>query len=302
MKGSVLRLFIYKTKTKNIADTNNRKAIVFILIATLSFAVMNALAKYLTDFNPFEIAFFRAFGSFVFLFPYMLIKKIPILGTHRKIMALRSVIGFSSLVAFFAAIQMMPFGSAVSIRYIGPLISVVLAYFILKEKVKLLQWISFIVAIIGVFILKGFDFRIDQTGFFLVLFSAFALGCVFMMVRYLATREHHLTIINYFMSITIILSLCTISYWKIPVGIEWIYFVAMGITGLIGQVFMTIALKLGETNTVAPFKYMELVYALIFGFFIFGEAYTIAASIGILLIIFAMILNVVAKRSSKEIS
>ena len=257
---------------------------------------MNTLAKYLTNFNPFEIAFFRAFGSFVFLFPYMVYMKIPILGTHRKILVLRSVIGFSSLVAFFTAVQMMPLGSAVSIRYIGPLIGVILAYFFLKEKVKLLQWVSFIIAIIGVFTLKGFDFRIDQTGFLIVLFSAVTVGGVIMMVRYLATREHHLTIVNYFMSITVILSLFTISYWRMPIGLEWVYFAAMGITGLIGQIFMTMALKLGETNTVAPFKYMELVYALIFGFFIFGEAYTLAASIGIILIVFAMILNVVGKR------
>ncbi len=256
---------------------------------------MNTLAKYLSDFNPFQIAFFRAFGSFIFLFPYMVYKKIPLLGTHRKILVLRSVIGFSSLVAFFSAVQMMPLGSAVSIRYIGPLIGVILSYIFLKEKVKSLQWISFMIAIIGVFTLKGFDFRISQVGFLIILFSAITVGGVFMLVRYLATHEHPLTIVNYFMSITIILSLFTFSHWKMPTGIEWIYFTTMGITGLIGQVFMTNALKLGETNTVAPFKYMELVYALLLGFFIFGESYTIIAFLGILLIVFAMIMNVYAK-------
>lgn len=256
---------------------------------------MNSLAKYLTDYNPFEIAFFRAFGSFIFLFPYMVQKKIPILGTYRKMLVLRSVIGFASLVAFFTAVQMMPLGSAVSIRYIGPLVGVILSYFFLKEKVKLLQWVSFGIAISGVFILKGFDFRISTFGFIIVLFSAITVGIVFMLIRYLTSREHPLTIINYFMSITVLLSLFTIAYWKMPEGIDWLYFAGMGITGLIGQVFMTNALKLGETNTVAPFKYMELVYALLFGFFIFGENYTSIAFIGILLIVGAMIMNVVAK-------
>ena len=276
--------------------SENFKAIAFILIATFCFAWMNTIAKQLTAYHPLQLVFFRAFGTFVFVFPYMLYKGISLFGTHRKILFLRAFIGSISLATFFMAVQRMPLGSAVSIRYIGPIISVVLAMYFLKEKVKPLQWLGFLISIVGVFVLKGFDLRISMSGFILVLISAVTVGAVFTMVRYLATREHHLTIINYFMVTSMLIGISSIYYWTIPKGFDWFYFAAMGIAGLFGQVFMTIAFSKGNTNTIAPFKYMELVYALLLGYFIFGEHYSIFATIGLSLIVVGMLVNLWAKR------
>jgi drug/metabolite transporter (DMT)-like permease len=46
---------------------------------------------------------------------------------------------------------------------------------------------------------------------------------------------------------------------------------------------------------LAPFKYMELVWALIMGYFLFGETYSWLPFLGIVLIIMGMMLNVYAK-------
>jgi len=79
---------------------------------------------------------------------------------------------------------------------------------------------------------------------------------------------------------------------------EWIPVASLGILGLIGQVFMTKAFQTEETSVLAPFKYMELVYALIMGFFFFGETYSLLPFLGILLIIFGMVMNVFAKKKN----
>ena len=274
-------------------------AILFIILATLAFACMNAMAKQLTNLHPLQIVFFRSLGTFVFIFPYMLYKRIPLLGSNRKFLILRGIIGFLSLATFFMAVQRMPLGSAVSIRYLGPLVSVVLSMYFLKESVKRLQWLGFVIALVGVFVLKGFDLRITTEGFSLAAFSAITVGIVFTLVRYLATREHHLTIINYFMLISISLSLLSFPYWQPILADQWILLFGIGITGLFGQVLMTLAFKNGDTNTVAPFKYMELIFALIIGFFIFEETYSILASLGILLLVLGMLVNLLAKSRKK---
>jgi len=66
----------------------------------------------------------------------------------------------------------------------------------------------------------------------------------------------------------------------------------------VGQVFMTQAFQTEETSVLAPFKYMELVYALIMGYFFFGESYSILPFLGIVFIMGGMILNVVAKKKT----
>lgn len=271
------------------------KGIFFILIATFAFAIMNAMAKELSNFHPMQVVFFRALGTFVFIFPTMLLQKIPIIGNNPKLLFLRGLVGVISLSTFFMALQRIPLGSAISIRYLGPIFGVMMAAYFLKEKVKGLQWLSFIIAFSGVIVLKGFDLRIDSFSLILVLISAVFVGMVFVLIRYLTATEHYLTIINYFMVITILGSLCFLNYWRMPIENEWYPALGIGILGLIGQVFMTRAFQTEDTSVLAPFKYMELVWALIMGYIFFGETYSWLPLLGIILIIIGMLLNVYIK-------
>lgn len=268
------------------------------LIAAFAFTWMNLLAKYLEDFHPLQIVFFRCVGTFVFIFPYMLIKRIPVLGTHQLWLSTRSILGFGSLALYFVVIQRIPLGSAVALRYTAPIFSAIFALLFLKEKVKPWQWVALIISVIGAFVLKGVDLRIDTLSFVLIILSSLLVGAVFTIIRYLGSREHFLTIINYFMMFSIIGSLFFIHYWRMPEGIEWWYVCGIGVFGLFGQIFLTRAFQLADTATVAPIKYMELVYALLLGYFLFDETYDTAPLIGMGILIVGMLLNVWVKRKA----
>ncbi|WP_339660340.1 DMT family transporter [Croceibacter atlanticus] len=274
------------------------KGIIYMAIAAFAFAWMNLLAKYLNDFHPLQVVFFRAFGTFIFIFPYMLSKKISIIGNNVFWLTLRGVLSFVSLSLFFVVIQRIPLGSAVALRYTAPVFSVFLAALFLKERVKVWQWFALGLALSGAFIMKGLDFRIDTVSFALIIGSAILVGAVFAIVRYLGSKEHFLTIINYFMVCSVIGSLFFINQWRMPIGQEWWYVCSIGVLGMIGQIFLTKSFQLAETSVVAPIKYMELVYALIFGFFLFGEHYTIFPILGMSLIVLGMLWNVWLKKSS----
>lgn len=277
------------------------RGIAFILIATLSFAIMNVMAKALGELHFMQVVFFRATGTFILLFPFMLIRKIPIVGKNPGLLFLRAFTGLISLSTFFYAMQIIPLGSAISIRYVGPIFGAILAFYFLKEKVNQLQWISFIVAFAGVVVIKGFDLRVSSLGLSLSLISAFTIGVVFVLIRYLATREHFMTIILYFMTFSMLASVCFISHWRMPIDNEWPFVILIGIFGLIGQLFMTKAFSIAEATVLAPFKYMEIVYALIMGLIFFGESYTIMSLLGMVLIVVGMIWNVIAKAQSNHV-
>lgn len=261
----------------------------------MAFSVMNVLAKDLSNFHPMQVVFFRATGTFVLMFPYMLFKRISIIGTHHKQLALRAVLGGISIVCFFVVVQRIPLGSAISLRYLGPIFGAIMAFYWLKEKINFWQWVSFAIAFLGVILIKGFDIRIDYVSFILIMISAVTVGGVFVTIRYLGPREHHLTIINYFMVTCLVMSLFFIGTWRLPIGIEWYSVLSIGVFGLIGQVLMTMAFQTEEASVLAPFKYMELVYVLIVGYFFFGETYTMIPAIGIGCIVLGMVLNLKAK-------
>ncbi|MEM1323463.1 MAG: DMT family transporter [Bacteroidota bacterium] len=279
------------------------RGIAYILFATLAFAFMNLMAKQLTSFHAMQVVFFRAFGTFTFIFPYMLIRKVSIIGEQSKFLFLRGLVGVISLASFFMALQRIPMGSAISIRYLGPIFGAIVAYFFLKEQINRWQWLSFGIAFSGVLLLKGFDLRIDYISLALILTSAVFIGLVFVLIRYLsANGEHYLTIINYYMMFSILVSLFFLYYWRMPVGSEWLPVVGIGIFGLIGQVLMTKAFQTEETSVLAPFKYMELVYSLLIGFYFLGETYSWLPFGGIVLIVSGMLLNVYAKMKKERLA
>lgn len=276
------------------------KGITLIMFATLAFALMNALAKNLTGFHFMQVVFFRSFGTYIFILPYMIYAGISFRGNNYKPLLLRALSGLISLSCFFFVIQRIPLGSALSIRYLGPIFGAMMAAYYLKEKVSFLQWISFSIAFAGVIVLKGFDLRIDNLSLFLILMSAVFVGLVFMLIRFLSDKEHPLTIISYFMVLSILSSTLFMSEWRWPVGLEWASVVGIGIFGLVGQLCMTVAFRSEEASVLAPFKYLELVYALLIGLFFFGETYKLMALLGISLIIGGMIMNVVAKKKASK--
>jgi len=278
------------------------KGIIYILLATMSFAVMNLIAKDLSGLPAMQIVFFRAFGTFIFIFPYMLYKRISIIGNNPKLLSFRATVGLISLTTFFMAMQRIPLGSAIAIRYLGPIFGAIMAYYFLKEKISGTRWISFAIAFSGVVIMKGFDARIDNYSLILILISAMTVGVVFVMLRYLGDKEHYLTIINYFMVFCIIASLFTIPSWILPEPRYYFDICSIGVFGLIGQVLMTQAFQTEEASVLAPFKYMELVYALILTYFVFGETHSAIAFLGMGFILAGMLLNVyVKKRESKKL-
>lgn len=275
------------------------KGVGFIIIAVIAFSMMNVMAKYLSTMHPMQVVFFRAAGSLIFIFPYMVYRKINRIGNNPKLLLLRAILGLVSLAAFFWAIQRIPLGSAISIRYLGPIFGAILAVYYLQEKVNIKQWISFAIAFTGVLVLKGFDYRIDLFSFSLVIVSAILVGMVFVLIRYLGSREHYLTIINYFMMTATISGICFITCFRMPIGIEWWSVIGIGIFGLIGQLFMTRAFQLEEASILAPFKYLELIFSGFIGYFIFRESYGIVALLGMVLIVGGMVMNVYFKEVKK---
>lgn len=270
------------------------------IISTLAFACMNVTVKYLSAINAPEIVFFRSFSSLFFTFGFLLKKKIPIAGNNKKILILRGIVGVTSMTFFFASIKYLSVGTAVSLRYVAPIFAAIFAILFLKEKIKPLQWLFFIMAFSGVVILKGFDAQVNTFGLLLVLIASVFSGFVYIILSKIGKSEHPVVVVNYFMIIaTIVGGVLSIKDWTTPVGMQWVLLLSLGVFGYYGQVYMTKAFQSAPTNQVAPLKYIEVVFTVVIGLFWVNEIYTFWSLLGITLIIGGLILNVLYKESVK---
>lgn len=263
------------------------------IISALAFTCMNLTVKYLDAIGAAQMVFFRSAGSLFFTFGFLYKNNISILGNNHKLLILRGLVGVTSMILFFESIKYIPTGTAVSLRYIAPIFATIFAVLFLKEKIKSLQWLFFIMAFSGVLILKGFDRNINTYGLILVLIAAVFSGLVYVIINKIGKTEHPVVVVHYFMVVaTAVGGILSIGNWVRPIGLEWFLLLSLGISGYFGQVYMTKAFQTASTNLVAPLKYIEVIFTLVFGIIWFDELYSFWSLIGIALIVGGLVLNV----------
>lgn len=281
----------------NKPKTMLKKAVEYMVISAIAFTFLNVFVKQNSQFNVYQIVFFRSVGSLFFTIPFLLKNKISFIGNKQKLLIFRALAGLTSMILFFKSMTLLPIGTAVSLRYVAPIFAAIFALIWLKEKIKPIQWLFLAVAFLGILILKGFDTQVNSIGLIFALSSAAFTGIVFILLRKIGEADHPVVVVNYFMIIaTFVAGILMIPYWKTPIGVEWLLLLSLGVFGYYGQLYMTKAFQITETNTIAPLKYLEVIFTLLIGIVWFHENYTIWSLLGITLIIAGLTLNVFAKK------
>lgn len=262
------------------------------LVAGIFFSLMNIGVKYLDNIPAIEIVFFRSLVTLVI--SAVMIKQLGIsfLGNNKPILFLRGLFGVIALSLYFLCLQKMPFASAVTIMQLSPIFTIILAIFILKERVALPQWIFFAISFAGVAIIKGFNPDMPILYFLLAILAAFISALAYNMIRKLKDTDHPLVVVFYFPVVALpIAGLLTYFKWVQPTWVELIILIGIGISTQIAQVNMTKALQMEEVGKVSIVRYLTIVYAIIIGYVFFKEDYGWTTILGIALVVLGVLLN-----------
>jgi drug/metabolite transporter (DMT)-like permease len=271
------------------------------LLSTLSFAFMNALVKYLIDYSTFQLVFFRSLGSLGITFAVLKTQKIPVWGNQKRLLVYRGLVGVTSMILFFWGIHYISIGSAVTLRYVSPIFAGILAVLFLSEVIKPIQWLFFLMAFAGVFLIKNYDPSGSSFGVFLVLLAAFFSAVVYILISKIGKGDHPVVVVHYFMLIaTLVGGVGNFFSWKTPNSEDLLLLSSLGLFGFFGQLFMTKAFQNAEAHMVAPFKYVEVLFTLVFGVFVLGETYDFYHLLGTFFVIFGLVLNVWYKTKYKK--
>lgn len=262
---------------------------------------MNIFVKQLSHLPAMEVVFFRCVVSFIACWIGLRGTNINFIGNNPLLLILRGTSGTIALFAFFVTIQNISLASGVTLSYLSPIFTTIIGIFILKEKVAALQWLFFAISFCGVFVIKGFDANFPVIYFFTGITAALFSGIAYNLVRTLKGREHPLLIVLHFQVVGIIAGLIYILFdWKTPQGWDWVYLVATGVLTQLGQVYLTKALQAEKVAQVSIINYTGIIYALCFGWLIFGETYTLQTLLGISLVICGVILSIIFNKKQVE--
>ena len=274
------------------------------LIASLLFAVMNILVKYLGDVPVAQIVFMRSMVMMVLVVLLLLKRKIKPFGNNKKLLILRGLFGTTGIAFFFYTLHQMPLASAVVIHYLTPIITVLISVIVSKARVKPVQWVFFILCFIGILIIKGFDERVASLPLIIGVLGTIGAASAYNIIAVLKESEHHLVIMFYFPLVTIPLVLIYIFItgdWVWVSLIQWLALSLIGLLTYFAQYFLTKAYQIGDVSKVSVISYLGVVYALVFGYSIFDEWYDAIVIVGLILVVFGVVGNILTKERLKKV-
>lgn len=272
-------------------------------LSTLAFSLANIFVKQVSHIPAMEVVFFRCSIASVLCFAGLYRAGADWKGSNRTLLLLRGIFGTTALYCFFVTVQNIPLASAMTIQYLSPIFTTIIAIFLLKEKVKGFQWLFYAIAFSGVLLIERFDARISTFYLVLGIVSAFGSGMAYNLVRRLREREHPLTVVLHFQLTGAIAGMVAIFFtWVTPIGWDWLYLLLIGVFSQMGQIYLTSALQKEKAASVAIIVYTGLIYGLSVGFIVFGESQTMETLFGMGLVVLGVILSVLygRRRSAVE--
>jgi drug/metabolite transporter (DMT)-like permease len=270
-------------------------AILIKLLSVLLFAMMSALVRFVGDVVPVgQVVFFRsAFAIVPVLAIYAWRGEIgAAVRTGRPLGHLtRGLISVASMFLNFASLARLPLVDATAISFAAPFITVALAAVILGEQVRAYRWSAVVVGFCGVVVmlwpyldvpaLIGAGSTSTTVGALCAITAAFTNSGAVIQTRRLTDSETTASIVFYFSLICMFAGLATLPFaWVTPSPAQLAALIAIGVIGGLSHIFLTESYRYAPASVVAPFDYVALLWAFLFGYMLFDEVPTIHVYIG----------------------
>ncbi len=273
--------------------SKNQLGFLYMFLSICAFSLMDVIVKWSVDYPIGQVLFFRGFFGIIFYF--FVIPKNRLNDFYKTkrpgLHFLRCFSGLIALVAIFIALRKLPLATVVSISFAAPIFTTIFSIFLLNEKVGIFRWLAVIIGFLGIIIIT--EPGISQLNIYYIFPIIFCLGLsyVAITIRQLSSSEPAWLISFYFSLAITLLSFLTIPQgWVLPNVNHFFILSLIGIFGGMANLWLSQSYKYSEVSLVTPLKYLALVFAIIFGYFIWGEIPTIKTLLGAFLVIISTLI------------
>ena len=279
---------------------NTKSGPFYFLISVIFFSVMEILVKFLSSSYPIgELVFFRGFFGLlpiIFIMPKK--KFFQNFKTKKiKLHIFRTITGCFALISIFFGLKYLPLADAISITFAAPIFATIFSIFFLKEIVGKKRWFAVLIGFLGILIiLKPGTSLFSIYSIFPILFCVgFAASAS--LIRILSkTDKNYLISFYYTAGLTLVSLFLDPLSWKIPLFKDCLLIISIGIIGSLGNIIITEAYRKSEISLITPIKYLNLIFAIVFGYFLFNEVPEYSTLIGSVFIIVSTVIIFIRER------
>ena len=260
------------------------------IISCVFFSLLGLQVKLLlVKVNIETIVFYRSLIGLIIILIFSIILKrgIKVVKTSNiKVHILRSIFGTLAMYFGYRSLNYISLSEATSIGFTKVFFTSILAFFFLKEKLRIFSFILILIGFMGVYLIALPTQTSNLIGFYMSLFSAICVAGGIISISFLAKVEDTLTVIIYH---SLFSSIVFFLFFKNQIEFNlyenYLPIILLTFTALAGQYFNSESYKYGETNKVVILSYSRIVFSTLLGFFFLDEKISYITVSGILVII-----------------
>lgn len=286
----------------SVSNEHPLKGILLICGAVFLFAASDALSKYLTQFYPVVMVLWVRYVVHVLLilvFSRQTSARMLFVTQSPRLQLVRGLCMVCTNLMFISALRYIPLAEGTSIIYISPLLVIAFSGPLLGERVGRLQWVAVLIGFVGVLLVV----RPGGSLFHPVALLALGAACSFSLYQ-LITRKLNRTdsasatnLMSGLISVVVTTALLPFN-WATPSLHLGIWMLILGVSALISHLLMTHAYQNARPSMLAPFSYMQLIFAGLIGYLFFDHMPDSLGFVGMLIISAGGLLALFSQRKS----
>jgi drug/metabolite transporter (DMT)-like permease len=254
---------------------NPARGIMFTAMAMALFPLSDATVKWLSgDYHVLQLLFVRSL--FVFLPTLFFLHQAGgfkmLRSKRKKLLALRGILAVGSWSLYLFGISRMPLADATAVFFSAPLIMAALSMPLLGEPVGPRRWIAIVVGFGGVVVIIDPGAGVMGRGALLVLLAATLFSFAQIAARKLGSTESSATLVFYTTTILVVVTGAIQPFIWVPMSWRDVGFLAgAGLVTGVAQFCQTQSLRLAPIAIIAPFLFTQLIWATLYGYWLWGD-------------------------------
>jgi drug/metabolite transporter (DMT)-like permease len=185
----------------------------------------------------------------------------------------RGLLGFGGLAGYYIAIDRLPLADATVLQNATPLLTGVLAWWLLDEPLGWATAVAIACGVAGVaLVVRPSGDGLDPTGVLAALGGVACSSVSYVTVRRLSRTVHPLVIVLYFPLVATPLAVpWMLASFVVPGPVDLLLLVGLGAATQVGQVFMTLGLSVESAGKATSINYLQVAFAMLWQLVVFGE-------------------------------
>lgn len=266
------------------------KGIICIILSAFSFALMSVFIRLAGDVPSMQKAFFRNAVAVVFAFVILKKNHEPFQPQEKKhwlLLLARAFFGTIGLLCNFYAVDHLNLSDANMLNKMSPFFAIIVSYFLLKEKLTLVQGLGVVAAFLGsLLIIKPNPSNMALVPSLVGLLGGFGAGVAYSFVRLMSKKNIHPSLIVFvFSTFSCLVCLPYFIAVHAPMsGFQLLCLILAGSCGCAGQFAITSAYQFAPAKEISVYDYSQVVFSALLGWFIFQQLPDVWSLLGYIII------------------